>query len=47
MKNTIIGIIIGVVIIGGVYLFMQNKQLQKDADKSDVEITLPLDTNGR
>lgn len=48
MKNTIIGIIIGALLIGGAYLLMQNKQLQKDAQESDVNLTLPLtDTNGR
>lgn len=47
MKNTIIGIILALLVVAGVYLYMQNKDLQKDADKSDIEVTLPLDTNSR
>lgn len=48
MNKTIIGIIIGILLIGGLYLFMQNKDLQQDANESDINITLPLtDTNGR
>jgi len=47
MNNTIIGIIIGVLLIGGAWLFMRNQELQKDANNSDIEITLPTDTNGR
>jgi len=42
MKNTIIGIILALLIAGGVYLFMQNKQLEKDTQDSDINITLPL-----
>lgn len=48
MKNSIIGIILALLVVAGVYLFMQNQNLRKDAQDSDINVTLPLnDTNGR
>lgn len=49
MKNTIIGIILALLVVAGVYLFMQNQDLQKDVQDSDINVTLPLtdDTNSR
>ncbi len=47
MKNTIIGIIVGIVIIGGIWMFMRNQELEQDAANNDINITLPTDTNGR
>lgn len=49
MKNTVIGIILGILILGGVWLFvdMQNQKANQK-DEASLNLTLPLgDTNGR
>lgn len=46
-SNLIIGIILGILIIGGIFLYMRGRDGGTTPGGADINVTLLTDTNGR
>ena len=46
-SNLIIWIILGILIIGGIFLYIRGQEDTTTPGGADINVTLPTDTNGR